>query len=283
VKWIVGLDLRPSSQGALHFATWLRGLSSAERLEAVHVIEGAGGENPESLEAPARAATERVLDREQARSKFGDVAVVRGSDPHAAILDAFGDRGGDALVVGREGAARASASDRLGEVSRRLLRALPGPVVVTRPDLHGRDLGGGPILVSSDLSPDSAAALSFARTVGDAIAREVVVGHVVRHLDHRAVYSPDQDWHTHAREQEQQARARLDDWVRSQGVEARTIIDEGIATRRILDMAHVENACLIVCGARAHGEMFLSGTGTDLASNSRIPVAVVPSNYRPPA
>ncbi|HRI09043.1 MAG TPA: hypothetical protein PKW35_14575, partial [Nannocystaceae bacterium] len=39
MRWIVGLDLRGLSQGAIHFARWLHEHARAERLVGVHVIE----------------------------------------------------------------------------------------------------------------------------------------------------------------------------------------------------------------------------------------------------
>ncbi len=277
MKWLVGLDLRPSSQGALHFATWLRDRSVGQELRAVHVVEaGSASEGFATLEEPARAATERMLARTQARPQFTDVSVVAGPAPHTSLLAAATQEQADGIIVGREGASSVTPADRLGQVSRHLLRALVCPVVVTRPDLHPRDVGLGPVVLATDLSADGAAALSFAATLASDLERELVVAHVQRRFEHPAIYKPDSDWAGAAKEQDRTAKAAVNDWVASHEVSARTIVDEGITTRRLLDIAHVEEACLLVCGSRVHGDIHLSATGTELAASARVPIAVVP-------
>ena len=276
MKWIVGLDLRPSSQGALHYATWLREHNPSYELRAVHVVESGAAGEPEALSEPARAATERVLARTESRTQFSTVTVVAGKSPHVCLLEAAGKESADAMVVGREGAGSSGPADRLGEVSRRLLRALPCPIIVTRPDLHAKDVGAGPVIVATDLSPESAGALAFGARLAGGLGRELVVAHVRRHLEHPAIYEPGTDWNALAREQDEACQAAVADWISSHSVTARVIVDEGITTRRLMDMAHVEEACLVVCGARSHGEMHVSATGTDMAANARVPVAIVP-------
>src|SRR4029450_10444023 len=128
MKWIIGLDLRPRSFGALHFATWLTKTvpKADDRFIAVHVLE------PEHLRAAlrvshldevlaaARDAGKRILEREAPGERIRELEIVEGQEADEGLVAAVARHGADALVIGRIAGRSESALVRLGRVARRL-------------------------------------------------------------------------------------------------------------------------------------------------------------------
>jgi nucleotide-binding universal stress UspA family protein len=279
MKWIVGLDLRPSSQGALQFGSWLHEHARNENLIGVHIIEAeAGSSMSEELAAPAQTATKRAIEVAGAAGHFSELEIAAGETPEDNLANAVASHDADALLIGREGTASASPSDRLGRVARRLLQRLPVPVIVTRPDLQRGDVRGGPVLVCTDLQVPCEHALRFGRAMSTALGRELVIAHVTRRLSYPSIYLPGEDAKFAHAKVEERAQSALATWTQKHGADhVRTILDEGPVTRRILGVAQAEEACMIICGARPrNGGGFVSGAGAELAAIARIPVAVVP-------
>jgi nucleotide-binding universal stress UspA family protein len=285
MKWLVGLDVRPAGQGALRFASWLSRHGKDLRIDALHVMEGIDRSRAAELHDAAQAASERAAERAEAAAAFDELLVVGGEEPEAEIERVCTERKLDAIVVCREGASTDAPSERLGRVSRRLLRRLPVPVVVVRPELTPEDIHGGPIIVCADLEGDAAPALRFARRFGDTVGRSVVAAHVVRKVYEEPIYSQNEALAPRKATAGGEAQRKLSQWLESERANGvRVVIDEGPVIRRLLGIAALEEACMIVCGARVLGttdeRAFLSSTGTDLCAVSRVPVAVVPSDWR---
>lgn len=282
MKWIVAIDLRQSSQGAVNLGAWLHHTTASQTLIGAHVVEGYDGQEESLLDA-ATKATHRVLRRCEVEKLFSNVLVKASAEPVDSLCTTYEQAGADGFLVGREGASADPIRDRLGEVSRGLLKRLPGPVVVGRPDLTRQDMPKGPVLVATDLTDSCIGALAFGRELAKHLGRELVVGHVTRRFEHPPIYMPQENWDQAGERERERATPTLKEWTQTNGGEVRTVLDEGPVGRRLLGMATVEEACVVVCGARAAGDAYISGIGNELAASARIPVAVVPPAWKPSA
>lgn len=158
-QWIVGVDLRQRSDGAVRFAGWLwRAMAADVRptLHGVHVIESA--QLKALRQFGSRAEIERrvagevgfTIERAGAAEAFERTAVIehRRVDVHLAEL-AEGI-GATTLLVGRVSGVDQGGLIRLGTVARRLVRALRRPVIVVPPDLDPAQLGPGPVVLAAN-------------------------------------------------------------------------------------------------------------------------------------
>ncbi|HVH97415.1 MAG TPA: universal stress protein [Enhygromyxa sp.] len=109
MRWVVGVDLRPHSHGAINFAAWLHAHDQTGQasLEALHVVDSGLLELPE---APARAA---VLGRAK-QAAIAALTARRALDAFAHV-DAI--EAGD--VIDTLAAAGALAASRRGSCTRR--------------------------------------------------------------------------------------------------------------------------------------------------------------------
>jgi nucleotide-binding universal stress UspA family protein len=297
MRWIVGLDLRPSSQGALHFGRWL-----AERMHdapqrslfAVHVVEQESTfpilryHAEEEVRLGAVTAAQRAVDAAGAQAWVGTPQVVVGTtadDRLAAVVPLYHAAG---ILVGRQAKAGQDRIVRLGRVARRLLRALPAPVVIVPPDLLASQIGDGPVVLATELSPASLAAARFARALATKLGRELLVAHVVPLPDNVGVvaYVPDFSWEKAGSDWHDSAVENLVRWDAENEVGAdRRVVDAGLVITRLVDLAERERACMVVCGSRslnALERVFTSSVATDLAAAARVPVAVVPPGWQAP-
>ncbi|MCA9681419.1 MAG: universal stress protein, partial [Myxococcales bacterium] len=189
MRWVVGLDLRPHSHGAINFARWLheqdRGGELGHELviEGLHMVDSALFDLP-STGAPAevlgnaRRAAEAALVARGAREAFAHVDAVETEDvvDTLAAAGALGHTAG--IIVGRRAKGEDTALVRLGRVARKLLRRMESPVVVVPPDLELAHIGAGPIVCAVTLDEHGVAVAGFARRIGRAIGRNLRLVHV---------------------------------------------------------------------------------------------------------
>ncbi len=288
MRWIVGLDLRGLSQGAIHFAKWLHEHSEAERFVAVHVVEGRADSRTQAVIAGESfsdwldAAAEKEVAKAGARDAFGDIESKRVSSAEEGLLLALQERQADGLVVGRKTPRGKDAVVRLGRVARRLIRRLESPLIIVPPDLLSEEIGDGPVVVATDLGADAVGALRFGQAQAKALGRELVLVHAVSLPSHLDQYLPADAWSSVQTEVGTEGKDAAAAWVASHGVEARIIVAEGPVVRALWTAAVAERACLLVCGSRRLSlleRIFTSSVGAELAASSPIAVAIVP----PPA
>ncbi|NJK31386.1 MAG: universal stress protein, partial [Deltaproteobacteria bacterium] len=96
-------------------------------------------------------------------------ARARGRLPRPDLLERAAMLELDALLVGRRARRDEDPIVRLGEVTRRVVRKLPAPVIVVPPDFgdDARDLlGSGPIILATDLSDHCIAAAPLRQADG---------------------------------------------------------------------------------------------------------------------
>ncbi len=288
MRWIVGLDLRPASHGAIEFAAWLKKHASGHRMTGLHVIERRGlapsmdEDSTRKLEFAAEAEANRILQETHTRSAFDDIGVTFGASAEENLETALLARHADGLLIGRRAPSGDDAIVRLGRVARRMLRLLPAPTIIAPPELHASHVGDGPVLALTDLRADAVPATRFAAHLAKALGRELVVAHVVSFLEHVVVYLPRPSTDEKAGVLSR-AQADLQRWVEDHGLPAsRLEVRSGQVLREALKLAADEKACIVVCGSRnlsATERIFIPSVGTELAAACSSSVAVVPDDF----
>ncbi|MDC0721975.1 universal stress protein [Nannocystis bainbridge] len=272
--WIVALDLRDRSRGALAFAGWLGG--AGESVIGAHVLE------PWSR-PHVRSEVEADLGRAVARATHA-----LGCPPPAQIVTEEAETaeaglarlavGAAGLVVGRVASDPRRALSRLGPVARRLLRQLPAPTVVVPPTLVA--VAAGPILLATDFEPASDEAAVFARGLASRLGRALELVHVGEDFYEEDDEVRDPVW-LRARDA-YRAEVALDSerWAAAHGLAATPRhLRFGDAVLELADLAEARDAALVVVGSRRLGlpaRFFLSSTASALAGLAACPVAVVP-------
>ncbi len=188
MRWVVGLDLRPESQGAVHFGVWLAKQmheQPRQSLIGVHVVEQESTfpilryHAEEEVRLGAIEAGKRAVEAAMATEWVGEPHVVLGTTADDRLASVVPLYRADGLILGRQAKAGEDRLVRLGRVARRLLRRLPVPIFVVPPDLLASDLREGPVIVATDLQDDSVAAGHFGQMLASRLSREIVLAHVV--------------------------------------------------------------------------------------------------------
>ena len=294
MEWIVGMDLTDRGQGALGYARWLAGVLPAgrDRFTGVHVLEEdelrqlLRYHHLEDVETQAAAAADRVVAQAGAAAVLAERRVIVGRSAEQALHDlAEPSRDGAgvrALVIGRQARRGEKRVVRLGRVARRLLRTLPGPVVVVPPDLQTSAVGEGPVLFAASVDDDASGAAEFAKQIAADLGRPLSVVHVVPGDDYLAAEMvPAGVAGDFFRDLRQDHERNLKAWMRAHGLGGVPhLVSEGSVVDRLADVAREERAPLVVVGSRGLGlgmRLFSSSVATDLAAASEVPVAVVPN------
>ncbi len=279
MRWIVGIDERDTSRGALELAVWLREHARAphqQELFGVHVVDDhfrtpVSADVRAQLVASAAAATERGLATLGTPSPLAELHVELDA-PVEDVLERYADvLAADVLLLGRIGAREVQGVTRLGRVARRLLRTLPRAVAIVPPDLRRASIGNGPVLLATDLGDDSSTAGKLARRLAASIGRDLAIVYVDTMIDHPR---PGADPLPHP------GLTDLAAWARGQELEpARIRVQHGDVVDKVLAVATEEHAAMIVAGSRRltlAERIFGASVGTDLARVADRPVLVVP-------
>jgi nucleotide-binding universal stress UspA family protein len=291
MKWIIGLDLRPRSRGALRLARWLAEATrdhGADELVAVHVLTDKHLRTAlllhhlDEVVEGARAEALRCLDEAGCSEIVKDVEVTQALTADEGLEQARARHGADGLLVGRAAPAEGHHLVRLGSVARRLLRGLPCPVVVAPPDLDPASLGPGPVVALSSLADDAVEACRLAARLAGRLARTVSIAHVVD--DPRAgtgTYLPTTSLERWAGERIAEGEQELTRWVAASGLRPdATAVLQGEVLHSALAFAQAQRAPLVVAGARRLGgldRVFSPTVGGALAATAPVPVAIVPA------
>jgi nucleotide-binding universal stress UspA family protein len=294
MKWIVGIDLRHRSDGAIKFAKWLR--ESSEPVEAcalvgVHVVEAKQMAALQRFD-PRPAVLQRLSDESNvvlrdagAAEYFQKIDVIEGRKAAHSLESACIYHHGDGLIIGRAAGAEEQAMVRLGSVARHLLRALPAPTFVVAPDLDAAALGDGPIIVATTPSDASLSACNFARALGERLGRDVVYVRVVTvPEDYAHIYWSKDALESFRHDYVERARTQLAGWLADNGhADARYEVRYGPEVTELVAAARLHASPFIVCGSRLLGtleRMLTPSTSSELAAQAPCPVVVVPPDHR---
>jgi nucleotide-binding universal stress UspA family protein len=290
MKWIVGLDLRPRSRGALHFASWL-GAATAPRepdqfiavhvLEEDHLLAALKTQHLTEVEAAARAEVRRTLDQEDPEGRIREIAVVQSTVADEGLRAERAARHADGMVVGRIARREERRIFRLGRVARRLLHDPGCPLVVVPPDLEPRAIGTGPIVALTSLDVDAEAGCDFAAALAARTGRPLDVVHVVPHL---AANSPEFIPAALLSERTEELVARgekdLEAWLRTRKLRpSRTHVLRGELFDTAILHAEQVRAPLLVVGVHHRGglgRLLSPSISSELAATATVPVLVVP-------
>ena len=285
-RWLVGLDLLPENTGVFRLLSWLRAREPEAEAIGVHVVETGlfrflGERVPEILDSARRRAQEAVVEASGDAELFAELDTVAAVTAERGLMDAALRHQAQALIIGRWSRRGQRSLVKLGRVARRILRALPVPVIVTPPDLLRSDLAEGPILFATGLSETSVDAARFAVDLAERSGRPLIVAYVGVPRSHAALYVLDDEMEAliegERRGVEEKARA----WAQTHVAEASEVrVVFGQIEGELLDLAEALKASMIVCGSRGLSiaeRIFASSTASNLAGLARCPVAVVPA------
>jgi nucleotide-binding universal stress UspA family protein len=276
MRWILGLDPRPRTEGALRTARWMAS-GGKSRFIGVHVVprQPRIDERDDVLDqvvAEAQVEVEKAVERVGARAAIDRLEAVPGAAVEDSLAVAADYHDADALIVGRSARAESSAIVRLGRVARRLARGLPRAVMIVPSD-HQPAQRRGPVLLATDLQEDAAAASHFALQLARDLGRDLVVAYVVPRPPFPFVVSKSPT-------SGEEVEIRLNDWIDRHGLGGATAQRlAGDPVEAVIDHAEAMNAVCIVAGSRRLSSLeraFQSSTGTDLARFASCPVVIVP-------
>jgi nucleotide-binding universal stress UspA family protein len=289
-RWIVGLDLRPTGQGALRFARWLAGATREGQpsFVGVHVLEedtlraALRYHHLDELIAGAREEAEMLLHNAGATGVLAALQVVQGVHAEQTLEAARGEHHAEGLIVGRQAPREGHHLLRLGKVARRLLRSLGGPVVVVPPDWEPDAVSPeGPIVCATNLGDGSIPAARFAAELARRLGRALVVVFTVAvPEDYGAHYIPAATRQKIAVESQEFGERDLSAWLADTGLTGTTaVVRQGHVTEQVLRLARETKAALIVTGSRRLSTLervLITSVGSELCATSPVPVVVVP-------
>ncbi|MCA9717963.1 MAG: universal stress protein [Myxococcales bacterium] len=305
MKWTVGLDLRPRSEGPVVFAKWLAGAASGDELHGVHVLEQESAQfalglqamgdlqglenlfDPNALREQANDAVESLIKRTGAAAAFASTEITLDSSAQARLTAAVDATPGSGLIIGRRAKRGEDRIVRLGRVARKLLRRLPGPTIVTPPDLEPRLIGAGPIVVATDLADDAIAAVHFASTLAQRVGRELLLVHVVpMPEDWVHQFVPSEKIEAVRQELQRNGERRLASWIKHSDIKAphTPLVVQGEVVHQLVELGALQDAPLLVCGSRKLGpfaRIFVASIASELTAAAGRAVAVVPPDYVP--
>lgn len=293
-KWAIGVELAPDHLGPVCFAASLAEHVPEDLIVGLHVLPNAAllhpllgrGEAKQLREAARDNVAELMIKRGLAHERtrvelVEDDAVEQGLSEGAERL------GVDALLVGRRARRDDDPIIRLGEVTRRLLRRLPVPVIVVPPDFgdaNDRGLGEGPVICGVDLSEHCKPALRFAAGLAARLGRPLLLAHGTQTFSWGVSYVPPATMERLQTQTREVADGELSTWLEGLEFELgehRQEVFMGDPARQLLQLAVDEDAALIVTGSRLLGpveRLFIASVGTEVAAAASCPVAVVPGS-----
>lgn len=292
MSWLVGLDLRDRSDGALVFANWMATHADPAGYHSFagkHVVETpvvpveALMTKGVAADAAEKAAAEQ-LEKKGLSELFSEVSVVESDSAGDVLFRTIEDGTLDGLIVGRRAGKDGRGIVRLGRVARRLTRRLPKPLIVVPPNLE--NVGAGPIVVATDATDSSDGAAQFALTLAATLGRSLVFASCAGMNDAVVglAYVPVTTWKEIQQGTLKQVRKRLDAWLDEHKLsQHESRILEGATVMELAALGNELDASLLVCGSRklsAVERLFSASTGTALAGLAGQAVAIVPTDWK---
>jgi nucleotide-binding universal stress UspA family protein len=286
MTWIIGIDLRPLSHGALQFATWIAANTEGERFIPVHVLEEDHllavfrYHHLDEVVDAAREEAKRALDRHGRTEWIQDLQIVQALRAEESLEVARASARAEAIMIGRAAGRKERRVVRLGRVARRLLRALPSPVVVVPPDLEARDVGAGPVVALTSAAEDAIEAVRFATALARHMGRKLALVHVVSDLEAGMPFIPRPSLERARADRVRNGEREVAAWVASAGLQPdSTTVLHGNVIDQAITFADEQRSPLLVVGAHRRSgvdRVLIPSIGRELAATARVPVAVVP-------
>jgi len=195
MKVLLALEQTRISEGAIQILSKLT-LPAGSDLFLLHVnpmpqqLSGLAKKRTPKLSQQVQAVQKNVLD--QARQFLGKVEkrlssqdvsvypIIKSGFPGEEILKTIQAKGIDLVVLGTRGFSKITGF-LLGSVSQWVLQEAPCSVLVVRKTARGKKIGQGMnLLLATDGSPDSRAAVDFVKTVGLPASSQLTILHVVK-------------------------------------------------------------------------------------------------------
>lgn len=290
--WAIGVHLAEDHLGPVRFTAALIDMSPEDRGVAIHVLPDPTLLGPVVTPQEIREIRARIeVDVEQLIASEGlppgraQVELVEDDPVDHGLAQCATRVHASALVVGRRARRDDDPIVRLGEVTRRLLRRLPVPLIVVPPDFGAegdRGFGQGPVMVGVDLTDHCTAAVLFAADLAARLDRPLLLAHGTQAFHWGVSYVPTttiQRLHAQARDV---AANALREWAAPLGlthVEQRVFM--GDPAKHLLQIAADEDATMLVTGSRMLGpieRLFLASVSSEIAAGASCPVAVVPAD-----
>lgn len=289
-KWGVGVELAEDHLGPIRFAATLTQIRPDDLELGIHVLPDQELLHPLVSHEEADEIRKRVVDdvasvmaREGLDSERVRVELVEDDEIERGLIECSARLGIDALILGRRAKRDEDPIVRLGEVTRRVLRRLPVPVIVVPPDygaLDDRGLGEGPVVLGTDLSKHGEAAAKFAQELAARLDRELLLAHGTQAFHWGVSYIPAATMDKLQSQARETASHELEQWAAAQGItNARRHVFMGDPAKHLLQLAYSEDAAILVTGSRMLGpveRLFLASVSSEVAAAASCPVAVVP-------
>lgn len=284
------MELAEDHLGSVRFAATLTQNRPSDRVIGLHVLPDQELINPLITHEEAdvmrkRVATDvtEILAREGLAEDTARTELLEDDEVERGLSEGAIKLALDGLIVGRRAKRDEDPIVRLGQVTRRILRRLPVPIMVVPPDYGSSGdlgLGKGPVILGTDLSDNCAAAARFAQDLATRLDRKLVLAHGTQAFHWGVSYIPAA---TMERLQEQAlagATAKMQSWASAQGItDAEHQVFVGDPVKHLLRLAYSEHAAVLVTGSRMLGpieRVFLASISSEVAAAAPCPVAVVP-------
>lgn len=283
----VGVELDEEHIGAVRFAA---AMGSGGTVVGLHVIPAPTffepvletGELATIREQVARNVT-RLLSGAGIAEAAQQVEVVEAETIEGGLSDVADARKLDLLVIGRRARRGEDPIVRLGEVTRRVLRRLPVPLVIVPPEFGDAwagdpGLGAGPIILATDLSEHGEAAGELAKSLSARMSRPLLLAHGTDAFSWGVSYlSPAAKARIEA-EVRERADAELAAWAEARGLgEAERHVFIGDPVKGVLRLVAERDPAMLVTGSRGLGPLqraIGASVSTELAASAPVPVAV---------
>ena len=291
--WAIGVHLDKNHLGPLRFAAALISAAPEDRGVAIHVLPDSKLLGPvvtpaEILDIRQRIQVDvaQLLTSEGLAPERSEIELVEDDTVDRGLAECATKRHVSALVVGRRAKRDDDPLVRLGEVTRRLLRRLPVPLVVVPPDFgdeRDRGFGDGPIIVGVDLTDPAdhgTAAVLFAAALAKRLGRPLLLAHGTQAFHWGVSYVPTATIQRLQAQAHDSAANALREWAAPLGLtDASQRVFTGDPAKNLLQLAADEDAAMLVTGSRMLGpieRLFLASVSSEVAAGASCPVAVVP-------
>ncbi len=297
MKWLIETNLGPRSAGAIAFGHWLGRKYEGHDIVAIHVAPqdsatlghhdypGTGARRDR-----ARATARASVEHWRGPRVFDDVLVLEDDDPAKVVERVAEQLKFDVLVVGRVGPTDGWSFVNLGRTTRRVLGAMPSPVMVVPPDFDTSGYGDGPIVVGITADDAAASAVWFARRMARVLGLPLQMVHVVPPPQVAPLGTVDPAVgfalaSTSQRTASQQGDPRIAAWIREQGLQELALrIEIGDPVERLMAVAADVDATMIACGSHEHSwaaQLLGTSVASRLAAHAKRPTLAVPLGHAP--